>query len=662
MASAKLDGSAVRGRPASACARGTAAAATVSAARRRRSGQLSTALAAAVAFAAHGVAAQTLKDLADLSLEELAQVQITSVSKRPEPLSHATASVFVITGDDIRRSGVMTLPEALRLAPNLEVARVNSQTYSISARGLNSVNASNKLLVLVDGRSVYTPFFSSVFWDQQEVMLADVERIEVISGPGGALYGANAMNGVINIITKRSADTQGGLVDAKAGDFTQRAAARWGGKIGDAGTYRGYALGFSEGDTSLADGSSANDAWRAKQAGLRTDLKALGGEVTVQGDIYENVVDAGGRRSGGNVLGRWARRSSDGSALQVQAYYDEQNRTDAAPSGGGSSDFLKTLDLQIEQVFAIGANQQFVWGAGYRNWRDEFKNTANPFVLVPQSQTLGITNLFAQDTITLRDDLRLTLGIKLEYSTFSGWAVMPSARMGWQATPKDFLWAAVSRAVRTPSRIERDLTAPGIVNTSPDFESENLVAYEAGWRSQLTPDASLSVSLFYNDYTDLRTTSPAPVTILPVTFGNGLEGHTYGADIWASYSPFRWWRLNPGYGILRKDFQLKPGQFDIAGTQTVLGHDPGHQVFMRSYMDLPHDMELYVGLRQIGSLPDVNVPAYFEADVRLSWHATRNLEVSLVGENLVHSRHAEANQPPIHYIPRSGYLGVRWSF
>jgi iron complex outermembrane receptor protein len=239
---------------------------------------------------------------------------------------------------------------------------------------------------------------------------------------------------------------------------------------------------------------------------------------------------------------------------------------------------------------------------------------------------------------------------------------MPSARIGWQATARNFFWGAISRAVREPSRLERDLTAPGIVDVSPDFRSEKLIAYEAGWRTQLLPEASLSMAFFYNDYQDLRTTSPAPVTVFPVTFGNGLEGHTWGADIWASYNPFRWWRINPGFGLLRKDFHLKPGQADIAGTQTVLGHDPGHQVFLRSFMDLPYDTELYVGLRQIGSLPDVGVPSYFEADVRFSWHVTRNLELSLVGMNLVHAFHAEASQPPVHQIPRNGYLGLRWSF
>ena len=228
--------------------------------------------------------------------------------------------------------------------------------------------------------------------------------------------------------------------------------------------------------------------------------------------------------------------------------------------------------------------------------------------------------------------------------------------------PRDFLWAAISRAVRPPSRVERDLSAPGIVDTSPGFQAEKLVAYEAGYRAQFAPKASISVSMYYNDYDDLRTTSPAPVTIFPVTFGNGLEGHTYGIDAWASFSPFAWWRIDPGVGLLRKDFHLKPGESDIAGTQSVLGHDPGHQVFLRSYMDLAHDLQLYIGLRQIGALPEVDVPAYFEADVRLGWHVTPKLELSLTGLNLVHAYHAEASAPPLHEIPRSFYLGARWTY
>lgn len=644
----------------------TARAAAVGACRRAARMTLRAAVApCAMAIAAWSapVAAQSLQDLGSLSIEELAGVEITSVSKRPEPIASAPAAVYVITGDEIRRSGATSLPEALRLAPNLEVARVDSQTYSISAHGMNSVNAANKLLVLMDGRSVYTPFFSSVFWDQQHIVLADIDRIEVISGPGGSLWGANAMNGVVNIITRSAAQTGGGLVDAKAGDFMQSANARWGGRFGEAGTYRVYALATRDGDTQLADGTSAMDAWRGKQAGFRADTPALEGSVTLQGDMYENTVDApGGRRDGGNFLGRWSRQWGDGSSADVQAYYDEQSRSDLGANGGSQSDRVRTVDVEAERSFRIGTTQRIVWGAGYRTWTDRFVNTTNIAVLVPESQTLNLANIFAQDTIALGDGLDLTLGAKYERNTFSGSAVMPSVRLSWQANPRDFLWAAISRAVRPPSRVERDLSAPGIVDTSPGFQAEKLVAYEAGYRAQFASKASLSVSMYYNDYDDLRTTSPAPVTIFPVTFGNGLEGHTYGIDAWGSFSPFAWWRIDPGVGLLRKDFHLKPGESDIAGTQTVLGHDPGHQVFLRSYMDLSHDMQLYVGLRQIGALTEVGVPSYFEADVRLGWHVSPALELSLTGLNLVHAYHAEANEPPLHEIPRSFYLGARWSF
>jgi len=623
-----------------------------------------TALAIAViGLFARDLGAQTLQDLSALSLEELSKVEITSVSKRPEPLSQAPASIYVITAEEIRRSGVATLEEALRLAPNLEVARVNSQSYSISARGLNSVNASNKLLVLIDGRSIYTPFFSSVFWDEQEVMLADIERIEVISGPGGVLWGANAMNGVINVITKTSGDTQGGLVDAKLGDFIKRGAARWGGKVGETGTYRTYLLGMGQGDTRLPNGSSAMDAWTAKQAGFRSDFAAWDSTFTVQGDIYENIIDSpGGRRNGGDLLGRWNKRLQGGSLVQVQVYYDEFHRSDVAATGGGSSDLVKTFDVQAQQSLDFGESQQIVWGIGQRVWTDRFVNTANPFTLVPESQTLNLTNIFAQDTIALGKSLKTTLGVKFEYSTFTQWAVMPTARIGWQATDADFLWVAISRAVRPPSRLERDLTAPGIVVPSPDFQSEKLIAYEAGWRTQIGSQASASVSLFYNDYTDLRTTSPTPIVVLPVHFGNGLEGYTYGADAWGTYRPLGWWRLDAGVTLLHKDFHLKPGQMDIAGVQTVLGHDPNYQYFLRSYMDLPYNTQLYVGLRYIGALPDVRVGSYFEADAKLSWQVTRNLELSLNGSNLVHAFHAEASEPPIHEIPRNFYFGLRWSF
>ena len=631
------------------------------AARVRCAGYAVALAASSAAFAYEAPTLSAVGSLGDLSIEELSQIEVTSVSRRPEPIREAPAAIYVITAEDIRRSGAATLPEALRLAPNLGVARVNSQSYAISSRGLNSVNASNKLLGLIDGRTIYTPFFGSVFWDQQEVMLADVERIEIISGPGGTLWGANAMNGVVNVITKSSADTQRGLLDLHAGDFLQRGAARWGGTLGDAGTYRAYALGFGQGHTRTATGGDAMDDWHGAQGGFRSDFASRDDRYTFQGDIYQNVIETpDGRRSGGNLLGRWTRKLAGGSSLQAQAYYDDQRRSDDGPNRGGSNQRTRTFDVEAEHVFTWGERHQIVWGGGYRQWKDSFRNTANPFTLEPPSESLSLTNLFAQDTITLSDELRLIVGSKFEYSTFTRWAVMPNLRFAWQADPRDFLWAAISRAVRSPSRLERDLSAPGIVKPSPGFTSEKLVAYEAGWRAQLTPRATASISLFYNDYTDLRTTSPDPVTVLPVNFGNGWEGHTYGVDMWASVSPLPGLRLDPGVSLLQKDFHLKPGERDIAGTQTVLGHDPTHQVFLRSYVDLPGNVDLYVGLRQVAALGDIGVPSYFEADVRIGWRVTPQLELSIAGQSLVHAWHAEATTA--NEIPRMVYAGARWTF
>lgn len=599
------------------------------------------------------------RDLADLSIEELSQIEVTSVSKRAEPLAESPAAIYVLTGDEIQRSGATTLPEALRLAPNLEVARLNSSNYLVTARGFNSVNASNKLLVLIDGRSVFTPLFNSVLWDQQQVMLDDVDRIEVISGPGGTLWGANAMNGVINVITKPAAETRGGIVDVSAGSFGQQGAARWGGKLGDAGAWRGYVMASGQDSTRLRDDGDANDDWRGRQAGFRADLRTAAGAITVQGDAYDNHVDTPqGKRDGFNMLGRWTREFGGAGQLEVQAYYDEQNRQDLPLEGGITEERSRTVDVQVQHAFDLGERQKIVWGAGNRTWRDRFVNTSNPFVLDPVSQTVNLANVFAQDTIAVTRRVSVTLGSKFEHSSFSGWAIMPSARVGVEVAPGQFAWAAVSRAVRPPSRLERDLTWPGVLSTSPQFRSEKLVAYEAGWRAQLAPRATLSVSLFYNDYSDLRTTTPTATQ----TFGNALEGHTYGVETWGSVSPLAGWRLEPGVTLLHKDFHVKPGEVDISGTQTVLGHDPAHQWFVRSYVDLPHNVQLFTALRKIGSLEDVGVPGYLEAELRLAWRATRDLELSIAGLDLLHERHAEASAPPVYEIPRRVRAMVRWTF
>jgi iron complex outermembrane recepter protein len=381
----------------------------------------------------------------------------------------------------------------------------------------------------------------------------------------------------------------------------------------------------------------------------------------VQGDLYENLIDTpDGRLQGGNILGRWTKLLGAGSSLQVQSYFDRQERHNP----GVLSD-TNTFDIQAQHDVKLGTAHEIVWGGGERVVRDRFENTigpTNPFVLLPPAETLTLTNLFAQDTIALRPDLKLTLGSKFEYNSFSGFEYLPSGRLGWQASPTDFFWSSISRVVRTPSRLDRELQAPGITVPAPDFRSEKLIAYEAGYRARPLPQASLSVSLFYNQYDDLRTTSLSPSGGFPVTLANGLAGDTYGVEVWGDYNVTPWWRLSPGFQLLRKRLHLKPGATDISGIQTSAGQDPGHQAFLRSYMNLSDDLDLFVGLRQIGSLGGVAVPAYFEADVRLSWRVTPGVELSVAGLNLVHDHHPEASTPPQLEIPRSVYASVRWSF
>jgi iron complex outermembrane receptor protein len=612
------------------------------------------------------VRAQSVEELRNLSIAQLGQINVTSVSLQPEPLNQTAASIYVITADEIHRSGALTLPEILRLAPNLEIARVNSQAYAISGRGFNSVNASNKLLVLIDGRSIYTPFFSSVFWDQQQIIPEDIERIEVVSGPGGTLWGSNAVNGVVNIITKNSRDTQGGLLDLAYGSFDKRGAGQWGGEIDGFGTYRAYALGFGEGDTRLVPShANAMDSWNGKQAGFRSDLNALGGALTVQGDAYENIIDTpDGRNNGGNLTAFWSRRLSDGSSIFAEAYYDKQDRLAGALTGGSTADQLDTFDARAQHNFSPWPGHDVVWGIGERVWHDRFTNTANPFVLIPAAESISLSNLFAQDTIALTDDLKLTLGSKFEYSSFSGFEVMPSARLGWQATPWHFFWLAASRAVRPPSRLDRELQAPGITVPSPEFRSEKVVAYEGGWRATLASNATISTSLFLNRYDDLRITALSPGGGLPAMLTNGMAGYTYGAELWADYRPFRWLRLQPGIDLLRENLHVKPGETDIAGFQTSAGHDPGHQFFLKAFVDLPHNLNLFIAARQIGALDNVPVNGYLEMDASLGWHITPRVELSIAGFNLLHASHVETFNDPATTvaIPRSVYARLRVKF
>jgi iron complex outermembrane receptor protein len=587
-------------------------------------------------------------DFSDLSIEELANIDVTSVSKADQPLSEAPAAIYVITHDDIIRSGARRLPEILRLAPNLQVAQITAASYAISARGFNGP-AAGKLLVLIDGRSIYTPFFSGVFWDTNDVPPETIERIEVISGPGAALWGANAVNGVINIVTRNSKDTQGGVLNVSGGRRERRASLQYGGTLREALTYRLYLESADHDDDGTAVGQNARDGWRQSQAGFRLDWAPGRDILTLQGDIYdgsEHQVRVNNQAvSGHNLVARWTRQLDPGSSLQVQAYYDYLERR----TPGIFGDVLHTYDLDVQHSFKLGAAHDIVWGGGYRRTEDRFpvvpgNISAAPFTqfFSPESRSLDFGDLFAQDTVALSPKLKLTVGLKLESDPYSGLDALPSARLSWKVREAALLWAAVSRAVRAPSRLDRDfhqVLGPIDIITPGSFQPEELVAYELGYRGQPTARSSLSVSAFYNVYDKLRTFE-APPSGLPITIANGMEGETYGIEAWGAYQVRGWWRLSAGANWLHEDLRFKPGSSRLGGTETA-GDDPNYQASIRSSMTLPHGATLDLQLRRVGSLPAPASPAYTELNGRLAWALTDSLELSITGVNLLHDHHPE---------------------
>ena len=506
-------------------------------------------------------------DLEQMSIEELANVEITSVSKRAERLSQAPAAVYVISRDDIRRSGALNVPEVLRLAPNLQVAQRNSADYVISARGFNGINVNNKLLVLIDGRSVYSPLLSQVFWDSQEMMLDDIERIEVISGPGGVLWGANAVNGVINIITRSAADSAGISVSAAGGPFDRKLSLRYGGALGQNANFRIYARGFDR-DSTPDTAGVADDDFGGLQTGFRIDGGLGQDSYTLQGDLYRNMGDGSWvYASGHNVLGRWNHPFSADSALTVQAYMDRAYR-----SGPGVRDRVNTYDLQAQQNLAFGGRHQVVVGGGYRFIQDRFL-TNGGFFLDPPERDVSLANVFAQDEIALRNDLRLTLGLKLEDSSFSGLELMPSLRLAWRSGETGLLWASISRSVRTPSTVERDLVAPPLLQAAHDFDAESVIAYEAGYRVQPNRRSTLSVSVYYNDYDRIRSLGLADDPAFLQKLRNDLQAQTYGLEAWGDYRANDNWLLSGGVNLLHKDVNVRPGGIDL-GNLVYAGNDP----------------------------------------------------------------------------------------
>jgi iron complex outermembrane recepter protein len=626
----------------------------------------------------------TIGELKQLNVEDLMNIQVTSVARHPEKLIEAASAIQVITHEDIRRSGATSIPEALRLADNLQVAQKNSHDWAISARGFNT-DLSNKLLVMVDGRTVYTPLYSGVFWDVQDYLLEDIDRIEVISGPGGALWGANAVNGVINIITKSAADTQGLYAEAGGGSQPQGfAGVRYGGAPATDTSFRVYGKYFDRDDELQANGSSGSDAWRQGRGGFRVDSeRSAQDRLTAQGDFYSGREETrtGGTvdTSGDNILGRWSHEFSEQSDLSLQSYFDQTRFSDPvaplvlsgleyAPAGTLHDD-LTTYDVDFQHRFRLGPANRIVWGLGFRHTRDVVGN-APALAFVPAILDQNLYSAFVQDEILLRQNVSFTLGTKLEHNDYTGFEVEPDARLSWTVSPKQALWAAVSRAVRTPSRIDRDLSqaAPPylvILKGGSNFTSETVRAYELGYRAQLNSRFTTSISSFYNEYDNVRSASYTPNTLFPFYFANNVAGHTQGLELSGNYQASDDWSLHAGYTLLQEHLRVKPGQYDLNNARNETA-DPEHQVSLRSSLNLPRRVEFDAALRWVDTLYNTTgtVPSYFEMDTRVAWHARERLELSIVGQNLLHGHHTEYGTPdPTRgEIQRSVYGKVAWRY
>jgi iron complex outermembrane receptor protein len=610
------------------------------------------------------------QDLKRLSIEELTQVDITTASRRAEPLAQVAAAVSVIRGEDIRRAGVTTLAEALRLADGIAVARADASTWAISARGFN-IPTANKLLVLIDGRTVYSPLFAGTFWSVQDVPLANIDRIEVTRGPGGTIWGANAVNGVVNIITKRAADTRGGQVLLGAGDEERAiATAQYGGARGGI-DYRVYGKFRYRDAHVIAGGIDANDPARSAQTGVRVESNGQGRDAwLVQGDAYvgrEGLFDRPDTHvNGGYVMGRWTRRFSAAAELRTQVYYDHVYRRVFQQL----RDARDTVDLDIQQRLLLAARHDLLFGGSVRVSRgDDSGNAA--FFFDPQVAVTTLAGTFVQDEIAVVPR-RLVLigGVKFERNTFTGLETQPSVRVRWTPEPSRTVWAAVSRAVRLPTRFDTDLRftnpASGAVTLrgGRDFQSEHVVAYEAGYRMQWRDRASADLAAFTNTYGDLRSQEFPTGAGQPVRLRNLLNARTAGGELAGTASVLRTWRVHAAYTYLHERFTLDPGSRDPTRGFSEF-NDPTHMVSLRSNADLPRGFELDAMFRHIGRLPHPAVAAYSELDARIGWRPRAAAwDVSFVGQNLLHAHHPEfpLAGPTREEFERGFYVRTSWRF
>lgn len=642
---------------------------------------------------------KSAQDLNQLSMEQLGDIEVTTVSKAPEQVWRTPTAVFVITQEDIRRSGATSIPETLRLAPGVEVARIDADHWSVAIRGFAGQFSKN-LLVLIDGRSVYTPLFSGVYWDVQNVMLEDVDRIEVIRGPGATIWGANAVNGVINIITKSAKDTHGVLSALGGGNEDQGTSdARYGGTVSKNFNYRLYAMGSTRGPEFHSDGDNF-DHWRMGQIGFRTDWKRRDNDsFTVQGDLYrgesgESILIASfsplteapeeGKAyvSGGNLLARWDHRGAEGQDIQIQAYLDRTNRQDFEL--GETRD---TFDFDFIQHVRVHSDQELTWGLGARVSPSNFIQSSDGVNFRPSRQIDSLYSGFVQYQLPIvSDKFALTAGTKLEHNNFSGFEYQPSVRLLWTPTMHQSFWMAATRAVRTPSRVDQDVQFLILVRASPPppvlfeivgnpkLKAEQLIAYEAGYRSRVKPHGYVDLTAFYNVHNDLQgygpislaeSNTPPPIDLLLVLpYANVIEGRTAGFEIAPSWEIKPWWRVRGSYSFLHMDLKDKPGFTDVGNLlRSYTGSSPSHVVSFQSLVDLPRHFELDQSYRYVSELSEYSVHPNSTADVRVGWRPGKGLDFSAIGQNLFRPTHPEfgSDPGPLVGIKRSVYLRLTWT-
>lgn len=605
-----------------------------------------------------------LNDLDQLSFEDLGKV-VTSVSKRKEESFEAPAAIYVITQEDIRHSGATAIPEVLRMVPGLHVTRSDSTGWSVTSRGFNSDGFANKLLVLIDGRSVYTPLFSGVYWDVQDTLLEDISRIEIIRGPGATIWGANAVNGVINIITKNAKYTQSKLLSAGGGNEEHfMASGRYGGRINDNLYYRAYVKQNNRGASKTLSGDDGSNSWHMERAGFRTDWeKSTFDHITIQGDVYHGkedlllsalpngeIRDDSLKVTGGNVLGQWTHSFSDDTNSELKLYYDH-----AARDYSVLNQQVNTLDVDYNLSTKALERHLFVGGLGYRMVWDDLDGTDILSYKVSNQRTTHLFTGFIQDTFSLVPErLNVTLGSKFEHNDFTGFEIQPSIRAAWTPNDSNTLWASVSRAVRTPSRSDDDISlavrnlGPGFLRWlgSRDFKSEELIAYEVGYRVQPNQKILVDATAFYNDYDKLRTfeatSQPIPAdTFIGVETDNMAKGNSQGFEIAGTFDVTDRWKVKASYSFLNITIE------DAVDPNAELdeGNSPKNQFNLVSQLDLPYSIEVSNSLYYVDNISSANIENYVRFDTRIAWEPKPGLELSLVGQNLFDDRHQESAAP-----------------